>query len=351
VPLLARMVASPLFVDIRRGAVRDLDGLLTERRISAGGKVIVAVGPGQGQRIWEQLHAELPQASVFTVRDASLKAAGELQQAVSEGTYDAVVGIGGGRTIDVAKYAATRAALPLVAVATNLAHDGLCSPVASLEYARGKGSFGVSMPLAVVVDLDYVSAAPAPMVRAGIGDAISNLSAIEDWELAHRERGEPLDGLAITFARTAAEAMLHRDDGIGDDNFLITLAEALVLSGMAMSVAGTSRPCSGACHEIVHAVNRLYPDVSNHGELAGLGALFAYYLRDGGVRFTQIESCLRQHGLPRRPSDVGLTQEQFVRAVMEAPSTRPDRYTILEHLDLDEDAMRARVHAFVHTVS
>jgi glycerol-1-phosphate dehydrogenase [NAD(P)+] len=74
-------------------------------------------------------------------------------------------------------------------------------------------------------------------------------------------------------------------------------------------------------------------------------------LRDGGVRFTQIESCLRQHGLPRRPSDVGLTQEQFVRAVMEAPSTRPDRYTILEHLDLDEDAMRARVHAFVHTVS
>ncbi len=188
--------------------------------------------------------------------------------------------IGGGKTLDAAKYAATLAALPMVAVATNLAHDGLCSPVATLEYPHGRGSFGVSMPLAVVVDLDYVSAAPPRMVSAGIGDAVSNLSAIDDWYLAHRERGEPVDGLAVTFARTAAEAMLHRSDGIEDDDFLIALAESLVLSGMAMSVAGTSRPCSGACHEIIYAVNALWPDVSNHGELAGLGALFAYALRE-----------------------------------------------------------------------
>jgi glycerol-1-phosphate dehydrogenase [NAD(P)+] len=223
----------------------------------------------------------------------------------------------------------------------------LCSPVATLEYPHGRGSFGVSMPLAVVVDLDYVSAAPPRMVSAGIGDAVSNLSAIEDWHLAHRERGEPVDGLAVTFARTAAEALLHRSDGIQDDDFLIALAEALVLSGMAMSVAGTSRPCSGACHEMIYAINALWPDVSNHGELAGLGALFAYFLREDDVRFGQIERCLRHHGLPRQPGDIGLSEDQFVEAVMLSPSMRPDRYTILEHLDLDEAATRSRVKAFV----
>ncbi|MBA2697583.1 MAG: iron-containing alcohol dehydrogenase family protein [Nocardioidaceae bacterium] len=345
-PLLARMLASPLFVDIRPGAVDDLAELFTERRISANGRVLVAVGPGLGQQIWDRVSGALDQADVFTVAGASLAVAGELQSALHERSYDAVVGIGGGRTLDVAKYAATRAAVPMVAVATNLAHDGICSPVASLEHPGGKGSFGVSMPLAVVVDLDYVRAAPARMVRSGVGDAVSNLSAIEDWQLAHRERGEVVDGLAVTFARTAAEAILHRNDGIADEDFLTALAEALVLSGMAMSVAGTSRPCSGACHEFLHAVDSLFPGTANHGELAGVGALFAYHLRGNATRFDQIAGCLRRHDLPLSPDDLGLTVDQFTAAVQHAPETRPDRYTILEHLALDQDGIRKAVSTY-----
>ena len=346
-PLLARMLPSPLFVDIRSGAVEDLSVLLNERYISANGTVLVAVGASQGEEIWKRIQPSLPNAEVFTVNGASLSTAGELQAALGERGYDAVVAIGGGRTLDVAKYAASRAAVPMVAVATNLAHDGLCSPVASLEHPSGKGSFGVAMPLAVVVDLDYVRDAPAEMVRSGIGDAVSNLSAIEDWLLAQRERGEPVDGLAIAFARTAGESILHRTDTIADEDFLIALAEALLLSGMAMSVAGTSRPCSGACHEIVHAVDQLFPGVSNHGELAGIGALFAYFLRGDLVRFDQISACLLHHQLARTPSDIALSSEQFTDAVLFAPGTRPDRYTILEHLSLDEQQTRAKVDEFI----
>ena len=346
-PLLARMLASPLFVDIRSGAVDGLSALLHERLISTTGSVLVAVGPSQGKEIWRRIEPSLPEATVFEVADASLASAGELQQALGRRGYDAVVGIGGGRTLDVAKYAATRAALPMVSVATNLAHDGLCSPVASLEHPHGKGSFGVALPLAVVVDLDYVRAAPPMLVRAGVGDAVSNLCAIEDWLLAQRERQEPVDGLAVALARTAGEAMLHRTDSIESDQFVVALADALVLSGMAMSVAGTSRPCSGACHEIVHAVDQLHPGVSNHGELAGLGALFATFLREDDERFDQIAACLERHQLARSPVEIGLTQQQFVRAVLFAPSTRPDRYTVLEHLDLDEQDLAGRVADFV----
>ena len=350
-PLLARMLASPLFVDIRPGAVADLAGLLNRRNISTDGRVLVAVGRGQGEQIWAHLQADLPQADRFVVGGANLAAAGELQAALGAHGYDAVVAIGGGKTLDVAKYAATRAALPMVAVATSLAHDGLCSPVASLEHPHGKGSFGVAMPIGVVVDLDLVRTAPPILVRGGIGDVVSNLSAIEDWRLAERERGEIVDGLAMAFARNAAEAILHRDDRIENDDFVVTLAESLVLSGMAMAVAGTSRPCSGADHEIIHAIDSLYPQTAGHGELAGLGALFSYHLRDNDDMFDLLARRLSQHDLPRTPADLGLTDEQFVSAVREAPATRPDRYTILEHLDLDEAAIRDRVKGFVERLT
>jgi glycerol-1-phosphate dehydrogenase [NAD(P)+] len=185
------------------------------------------------------------------------------------------------------------------------------------------------------------------MRRSGIGDAISNLSAIADWRLAGRERGEPVDGVAVTFARTAATSVLLRQDGIDDDAFLIALAEALVLSGLAMATAGSSRPCSGSDHEILHAIDHLFPGTARHGELAGAASLFTCFLRGDEGLAQAIDACLTRHGLPRTPADLGLTEKQFAQAVVHAPATRPDRYTILEHLELDLAASERHVHAIL----
>jgi glycerol-1-phosphate dehydrogenase [NAD(P)+] len=184
------------------------------------------------------------------------------------------------------------------------------------------------------------------MRRSGIGDVVSNLGAISDWWLAARERAEPVDGLAVTFARTAATSILHREDGIDDDDFLIALAEGLVLSGMAMVAAGSSRPCSGADHEILHAIDHLYPGTAQHGELAGVGSLFTSWLRGDAKMARDIDACLTRHELPRTPADLGLSLEQFAEAVVHAPGTRPDRYTILEHLELSEGEVGDRVRAY-----
>ncbi|OEV21075.1 dehydrogenase, partial [Streptomyces nanshensis] len=73
-----------------------------------------------------------------------------------------------------------RIGLPLVAVATNLSHDGLCSPVATLDNDAGRGSYGVPNPIAVVIDLDVIREAPERYIRSGIGDVISNISAVKD---------------------------------------------------------------------------------------------------------------------------------------------------------------------------
>jgi glycerol-1-phosphate dehydrogenase [NAD(P)+] len=345
-PLLARMVACPLTVDVRSGAVAALPALLSDGRISAHGHVAVVVGPGQGEEIVAIVAPALENADIYPVEGGTLQAALELTDSLRGGSYDAVVGIGGGRTLDVAKYASSLIGLPVVAVATNLAHDGIASPVASLEYDGRKGSYGVHIPIAVVVDLDYVRRCPPEQLRAGVGDALSNLSAVADWELAARELDEPMDGLAATFARSGAESLLHRTDDLGSDTFLTTLAEALVLSGLAMAVAGSSRPCSGACHEISHAIDALYPGKATHGEQVAVGALFASFLR-GDAFVDSLDASFRRLGVPRLPGDLGLTDEQFVAAVAHAPATRPDRYTVLEHLNMGEDEIHDRLHRFV----
>lgn len=349
-PLLARTVTTPLAIEVRRGAVAGLGSLLADRRISAGGDVAVVVGPGQGERIAELCLPGLGRADLFTVAGGTLQAAHDLGDQLRQRSYDAVVGIGGGKTIDTAKYAATRYGIPMVSVATSLANDGIASPVASLDHDGRRGSYGVHIPIAVVVDLDFVENGPDRQTQAGIGDAASNLSSVADWELGHRVRDEPIDGLAVTLARTGAEALVNHPGTIGDDGFLTTLAEALILGGISMAVCGSSRPASGGCHEISHAIDHLYPGTGSHGEQVGLGALFCTFLRGDKERFAQLVACLRRHGLATTPADLGLTDDEFVAAVAHAPTTRPDRFTILEHLDLSAEEIRGRLADYADAI-
>jgi glycerol-1-phosphate dehydrogenase [NAD(P)+] len=349
-PLLARMVATPLVVDVRHGAVKDLPEVLADQRISTSGRVAVAVGES-GHDVAAELLPALRHADEFSIGDATMESATELADRIRVGSYDAVVAIGGGRVLDTAKFASTRIGLPMVAVATNLAHDGIASPVSILGAGPQRGSYGVALPIAVIIDLDVVRRSPRRYLVAGIGDVVSNVSALADWQLSHDVTNEPLDGLAVTLARSAAAGLVNRSDSVETDEFLVSLGEALVLSGIAMAVAGTSRPCSGACHEISHAIDRLFPEQAvSHGEQVGLGAAFATYLRGDEDVAIELATFLRHHGLPVIPDEMGLRDDQFAEAVLFAPRTRPGRYTILEHLDLDADAVADAVRDYVSSV-
>jgi glycerol-1-phosphate dehydrogenase [NAD(P)+] len=350
VPLLARSVLTPLSIDVRRGAVADLGAILSDQRISAGGDVAIVVGPGQGEQLADVLRPRLDSADIFTVAGGTLDAANELAAKLRARNYDAVVGIGGGKTIDTAKYAATRYGIPMVSVATSLSNDGIASPVATLAHDGTRGSYGVHIPIAVVVDLDYVEKGPERQSRAGIAELVSNISALADWELAREVRGEPVDGLAVTLSRIGAEAVLNHPGDMSDDGFVTLLAEGLITSGLAMAVCGSSRPCSGGCHEICHAIDITLGGKALHAEQVGVGALFCTHLRGDTVRFAQLNGVLRRHGLPRLPVDLGLTFDQFVDVVAYAPRTRPDRYTILEHLDLSPGEISGRLADYIDAI-
>jgi glycerol-1-phosphate dehydrogenase [NAD(P)+] len=351
-PLLARTITAPLVIDIRPGAIRDLARVLAEQRISAGGQVAIVLGSASAEAVVERLAGQLPQADIFRIEGGSLDAALHLARDAGRRQYDALVGVGGGRVLDVTKFAGARLGLPVVSVATNLAHDGIGSPTSILDTDSGRGSYGVPAPIAILVDLELVRSAPRRSVRAGIGEALSNLCAIDDWHLAHERTGEPVDGLAMMLARSAADAVLYQRGTIDSDTFLSTLAESLVLSGQAMVIAGTSRPCSGACHEISHAIDLLYPDRRGyHGEQVGVGAAFATFLRKDEERLEQLVAALRWHGLPVVPADLRLDEDEFTRVVLAAPQTRPGRHTILEELALSDEDTRLAVKDYIDVVS
>ncbi|MFG2906937.1 iron-containing alcohol dehydrogenase family protein [Kitasatospora sp. NPDC048286] len=351
-PVLTRLVPSPLFVEIRPGALDALGGILADQRLSASGRIAVAISNGSGSAMRRRLEPALPGADWYNVDDGSLDSAVRLAEAMRGGHYDAIVGLGGGKIIDAAKYAAARVGLPLVAVATNLAHDGICSPVSTLDNDAGRGSYGVPSPIGIVVDLDVIRQAPQRFVAAGVGDVVSNISACADWELSHAVTGEPMDGLAVAMARSAGENLLRHPGRTRDQDLLTALAEALVLSGIAMNIAGSTRPSSGACHEISHALDVLYPKRSaQHGEQVGLGAAFASFLRGERELTGLIVERLASHGLPVTAAQIGFSEAEFTEAVHYAPNTRPGRFTILEHLDLSPSAIRDAYADYVQAVN
>ena len=354
-PLLARTILTPLTIEVSPGALGRLDTVIADSRISTGGRVAVVHGSGIGPTLADEVATMLPAADLITIEAGTFDSAMSLATKLRTLEYDAVIGIGGGKVIDTVKYAATMQGMPMVAVATSLAHDGLASPVSTLVWGSSSPSYGVHIPIAVVVDLDLVARSPAYQIRSGIGDALSDISACADWELSHAINGEPVDGLAMSLARTAAESVLHHPGTITDTDFLATLAQSLILGGVAMAVAGSSRPCSGACHEIAHALATLQPDAASHGIGAGLGALFAMFLRsrqDSSFTpaFERLVATFGRHELPRTPAEIGLTDKDFVDVVAFAPSTRPGRYTILERLDLDTSGLYAAVEEYVDAI-
>jgi glycerol-1-phosphate dehydrogenase [NAD(P)+] len=125
-----------------------------------------------------------------------------------------------------------------------------------------------------------------------------------------------------------------------------------VLSGIAMSISGDTRPSSGACHEISHALDLLFPRrAAAHGEQVGLGAAFAMHLRGAREEAGLIADTLRRHGLPVLSVEIGFTETEFVEAVGYAPQTRPGRYTILEHLDLSATDIRDAYADYAKAIS
>ncbi|MEA2446606.1 MAG: glycerol-phosphate dehydrogenase [Actinomycetota bacterium] len=260
---------------------------------------------------------------------------------------DAIVAVGGGRCLDIAKLAAARSGLQIIVAPTQLSHDGICSPVAVVPNEEGRTeSIGAITPRAAFISMPTLLGAPAQSVAAGIGDLLANPLALRDWALAAEHGLEEIDQRAWDLSTQSFELIEPRLDSdpqtlTKDPEFLRLLADALVQSGMSMICSGTSRPASGGEHEISHAMDELFGGRAMHGEQVAFGCIISVALYEEDT--TLFRKRLRGLGLPQEPADLQLSTDELIRVLLEAPETRPGRFTILEETDLDEAGARALV--------
>lgn len=251
--------------------------------------------------------------------------------------YDLVLGVGGGSVIDRAKLWAYERGVPFVSVPTLASSDGIASPVSVLN---GKSRF-LTLPYGVIVELEIIAKAPRWSLLAGIGDLVSNLSASLDWDRFREKSREPYSPEASAMARLGAVSLLSSRS----PDPLEALVWGLILSGLAMNVAGSSRPASGPEHKVSHAL-----DSVGYGEKHGIqvGIFTPLFLKlNGYPAWEEVREYLKRVGLPEY---VTLTEEGAVEVFSRASETRPHRYTVLEEVGWEKALEEAVRLGFVRIV-
>ncbi len=120
---------------------------------------------------------------------------------------DLIIGIGGGRSVDIAKMIAFTLKKPFVSIPTSASHDGIASPFVSL---RGDKPYSIiaTAPLGVFVDIAILKKAPRRLLASGCGDLMAKVTAVRDWELARDEVGEYFGTYAANLASMSAKIVI-----------------------------------------------------------------------------------------------------------------------------------------------
>src|SRR6266571_7459847 len=226
-----------------------------------------------GAIVEKELGARKVKTAVYLIPDATMAEVREAEEKIRKGTFDFALGVGGGRSIDVAKCASFNAGVPFVSVPTAASHDGVVSSRASIQKDGERVSLAAQTPIAVIMDTAIIAESPFRLLAAGCGDIISNLVAVKDWALARNLRNEYYSSYAAALSELAARLVIENASTIKPrlEESARFVCKALVSSGVAMSIAGSSRPASGSEHKFSHALDRLAKKPALHGEQCGVG--------------------------------------------------------------------------------
>ncbi len=256
----------------------------------------------------------------------------KIQKNVKKDNSDLIIGIGGGRSVDIAKMIAFNLKESFVSLPTAASHDGIASPFVSVRGDKPH-SLVATAPLGVFVDIDIIKKAPKKLLASGCGDLVANKIAVRDWELGRDKTGEYFGRYSANLASMSAEILIENSDIYAKKGLDVrVIVEALISAGVASCIAGSSRPCSGAEHLFSHALDRLAPSVGLHGEKCGIGAIMMAKLQ--GQDWKKIAKTLKNLGAPTTAKKIGLKPDTLAKALTIAQDLRPERYTILKEVDM-----------------
>jgi len=330
----ARSMILPRMVVTGPGVLEQLPAIIAELDIPERGLIVCDSNTLEiaGNQVIEYLEAGGHPMEKIEIGGANTEELDKVE-AYSD-KIDFLVGLGGGRPIDLAKQAGFNKDIPFISIPTAASHDGFGSARASIRQEGRKTSMQAIPPIAVVADTSIISKAPKRLLGAGVGDIISNKTAILDWKLS--EQKADYSEYAAALSEMAAKLV---EDGIdkvanGSEEGVRLVVKALISSGVAMSIAGTSRPASGGEHKFSHWLDSNCESPALHGEQCGLGSIVTMYLHGGNWKI--IRDTLNSVNAPTTAKNLGMDDDMVLSAFLNSKEIRPNRLTILDVSNSDE---------------
>jgi len=339
----ARFMSFPRQINLGHNVIETVALYCKEMGLS--GTALVVSGPTTrkiaGNMVYDQLTDKQFNAHIVETKVCDQATVDKVESLAKEVGANFLVGVGGGSKIEITKIAATNLKMPYVSIPTQAPHDGIGSPRAIL-YREGKehtrASISVHMPYAIIADTAVIKTAPYRTLAAGTADIISNATAVLDWELARRLTNAEYSNSAATLSKMTSEVGINYASFIKryTEESVYVAVRPILVSGICMSIAGSSAPASGSEHKFAHAIEAMNKSKALHGEIAGVGAIMMMYLHGGDWK--RVRTALETLEAPTSAKDLGVAPEDVVLAMTQAAKMKPFRYTILGTTGLTEEA-------------
>jgi glycerol-1-phosphate dehydrogenase [NAD(P)+] len=175
------------------------------------------------------------------------------------------------------------------------------------------------MPYGIIVDIDVIKEAPEKFIYSGIGDLVSKITALYDWELEEKSGKASIDDFAVMIAKKSVNSFVRTEfKSIRDDWYIKELVDSLTMCGIAVEIAQNSAPASGSEHLISHALDKLLESPQLHGLQVGI----ATYLmsRVQNHRYVRIRKVFEDTGFFNYVKTLGMKASDFEKAIDTAPS-------------------------------
>ena len=225
---------------------------------------------------------------------------------------DVLIAVGSGTVHDIVRYCAAKLKIPFISVPTAASVDGFASTVAAMTWHGYKLTFPAVAPIIILADLDIISKAPFYLTVSGVGDMLGKHISLAEWRIAHLLTGEYYCEYIASLTKKAVDSVQESCPNLkkGDSSAYEQLTYGLILSGLAMQLAGNSRPASGAEHHISHCwelavINK--PSPALHGEKVAVGTLLCAGIYHKLEEINDISGMVKDTA----PFDEGLVRANF----------------------------------------
>ena len=292
----SKHIAIPVILKIGPGVLDNLGSYLMDAQLQ---KVVILFGNGLidmfGMDVMESLKESgvevLEYQELDTVRLEDLTSLAFSMPAKTQ----AIIGIGGGKVIDAAKYCGFLRNLAFISIPTSASSDGFSSASASLLVEGHRKSVPARLAYGIVVDTKIIKSAPKKFLYSGIGDMVSKITALYDWIFEEQHGYGKVNDFAVMIAKKAVNSFVRTPfESIEEDLFLKELLDSLAMSGIANEIAGSSAPTSGSEHLISHALDKMLEQPQLHGIQVGVATYLMSVVQDH--RYRRVDTIFTQTG-------------------------------------------------------